>query len=64
MAIGKTKAYSSNEFKKILSKNGFEFVRQKGDHRIYKRGDDIIMINKDLNKMVARRLLKTYNLKF
>ena len=64
MAIGKTKEFSSKEFKRILMDNGFEFVRCNGDHYIYKRNNETAVVNKKLNKMVARRLLKTHNLKF
>ena len=64
MAIGKTKEFSSKEFKRILMDNGFEFVRHNGDHAIYKRGGETAVVNKKLNKMVARRLIKTHNLSF
>ena len=64
MAIGKTKEYSTQEFKRILIDNGFEYVRCNGDHWIYKRGNEVAVVNKKLNKMVARRLIKTHNLKF
>ena len=64
ITIGKTKEFSKYEFARILLDNGFTFNRQKGSHYIYKRNNETIMINKDLNKMVARRLIKTYNLKF
>ena len=54
----------AKEMKKILLNNGFKFVRSKGSHFIYSDGRNTISINKDLNCMVARRLLKQYNLEF
>lgn len=64
MAIGKTKDYSTKEFQRLLMDNGFVFVRQKGDHMVYKRGNDIVVATKNPNKMMIRRQIKTYNLKF
>lgn len=64
MAIGKTKDYNTNEFKRLLIENGFVFVRQKGDHMIYKRGNDIVVTTKKPNKMMIRRMIKTHNLTF
>lgn len=64
MAIGKTKNYNTKEFQRLLVANGFQLVRTKGDHFIYKRGNDIITATKEPNKMMVRRMLKTYNLKF
>lgn len=63
-AIGKTKDYNTKEFVRLLMDNGFEFVRQKGDHMIFKRNDDVVVATKKPNKMMIRRVLKTYNLKF
>lgn len=54
----------AKKMKKILLKNGFKFVRSKGSHFIYSDGRNTISINKDLNCMVARRLLKQYNLEY
>lgn len=64
MAIGKTKEFSSQEFIRILLDNEFEYVSCKGDHKKFRRGNETVVVNKKLNKMVARRLLKTHNLKF
>ena len=64
MAIGKTKDYNTNEFKRLLIDNGFEFTRQKGDHMVYKRGNDVVVTTKKPNKMMIRRMIKTYNLNF
>lgn len=54
----------AKEMKKILLNNGFKLVRSKGSHFIYSDGRNTISINKDLNCMVARRLLKQYNLEY
>ena len=62
MVIGKTKSYNTREFHKILIDNGFELVRQQGSHYIFKRGDESITMNRDINLMVIRRLIKEHNL--
>ena len=54
----------AKQMKKILHHNGFRCVRTKGSHFIYSDGRNTISINKDLNCMVARRLLKQYNLEY
>lgn len=61
--LGRAKKFSNREFEQILDKNGFKFHRQKGDHKIYKRNSEIIVTNKNMNKMVIRRLLKEHHLK-
>ena len=60
--IGRAKTYTSKEFIQILLNNNFEYISCKGSHKKFKRNKDTIIINKDLNKMVAHRLIKTYNL--
>lgn len=59
----KTKQWSSREFKKMLKKNGFFFVRQNGSHAIFKNdmGNEVV-VNSKLNQMVALRLIKENNL--
>lgn len=64
MSIGKTKSYNKREFHRILLDNGFELVRTRGSHYVFKRGDEEIVTNKDINKIVIRRLIKTHNLNF
>ena len=64
MAIGKTKEYNTRELNKLLADNGFELVRTRGSHYIYKRGKEEAVTNKKPNKMMARRLIKTFDLKF
>ena len=63
-AIGKTKSYNKREFHRILLDNGFELVRTRGSHYVFKRGDEELVTNKDINKMIIRRLIKTHNLQF
>jgi predicted RNA binding protein YcfA (HicA-like mRNA interferase family) len=46
---------------KVLEKLGFVFVRQKGSHRIYVKGNIVITIpyhNKDLKKGTLRAIIK------
>lgn len=52
----------AREMKKILKANGYEYVRAKGSHFMYSNGQYTITINKDLNCMVAKRLIKQYHL--
>ena len=58
------KTYNDREFKNILKKNGYVYLRSKGDHNIYinERTGRKVTINKSLNKMVARRIIKEYAL--
>ena len=63
--LGKTKNFSSREFNKILTDNGFELIRKKGDHYIFKRGSDTVATTNGgsrMNQMVEKRIIKTYNL--
>ena len=52
----------AKEMKKILRANGYDFIRCKGSHFMYSNGKNTIAVNKDLNCMVARRLIKQYDL--
>ena len=54
MSIGKTKSYNKREFNRMLIDNGFELSRIRGSHEI--------VINKDPNYMVVRRLIKEFDL--
>lgn len=56
------KQYSARELKKIVTANGFVLVRINGDHFIYKREDETIVINKNINMCVANRLIKQHKL--
>jgi len=56
--------YNVREFKKLLSDNGFVFHRQKGYHRIYKRGNEILsMPTNHPAQTTLYDLIKQYNLK-
>lgn len=46
------------QFVKILEANGFWLRHKKGSHFIFTDGLRTVSINKDLNKMVAQRLIK------
>ena len=51
-------------FQRKLRDNGYVLDRIKGSHYIYKNCDGrIIPVNKKLNQMVARRLIREYQLK-
>ncbi len=52
--------WDSKDFAKILKNNGYTFVRQKGSHRTYqnKDGNTITVNLKQINKMVAKRIIK------
>lgn len=59
------KTWTAREFETMLRKNGFEYARCNGDHKIFKRNGRVITINvrgNGLNRMVARRLIKEYAL--
>lgn len=55
---------STREMKILLKKNGWVEESKKGDHIKYKHKDykEIITINLNINQMVARRLIKQFNL--
>lgn len=60
------KVYSTREFTKLLSSNGYRKMddRGKGSHSIYmNKFGDKVTINKSLNPMVARRLIKEHGLR-
>ena len=56
----------SNEFRKFtrqLINNGYYKVRIKGSHYIYQNEKgNIITVNKDINRMVKKRLVSQNNL--
>lgn len=61
----KYKVYNVREFRDLLKDNDYSFVRCKGDHEIWKhsRGRQIVISIIDFNPLVARRLIKEYELK-
>ena len=58
----KVKTYSKREFEQLLNDNGYEFARCRGSHFVYKKGSVTIVIPKNLNSMISRRLIKEHNL--
>ena len=55
--------YTLREFERILIDNGFEFCRQTGGHRIYKRNDfETCVIPHVLQEPIAKRLIKEHKL--
>ena len=48
----------ARKMKKILKNNGYEYQRCRGSHFMYSNGKYTIAVNKDLNCMVAKRLIK------
>lgn len=55
---------NDREFARILKENGYVIARHAGDHTIWcnKERQDSITVNKNLNPMVMRRLIKSHNL--
>lgn len=58
----RVKAYSKREFERLLKDNGYEFARCRGSHFIYKKASKTVAVPKDLNSMIARRLVKEHDL--
>ena len=50
------------EFADVLKSNGYHEARRNGSHYIFTNGKNTISANKDLNKMVRKRLIKENNL--
>lgn len=61
----RSKTWSVREWKELLYKNGYRPVRQTGSHVIYENdvGDTITVKFKDINKMIAKRMIKEHSLK-
>ena len=49
----------SKEAESILLKSGFEFIRSKGSHRIYKKSGEIIVIPYHSNKSLHPKIVKS-----
>lgn len=58
----KYRVLSDREFAKLLKKNGYAVARTSGDHTIWQKGNDNITVNRNINPMVMRRLIKEHNL--
>ena len=57
------KTYNYNEVARLMRQNGYQPIRTTGSHIIWSNGVYNITINKNINKMVLRRLVKTYDLR-
>lgn len=54
-------SFKPRQVVRALEKNGFQFVRQKGSHRLYRKGDlrvTVPMHNKDLKPGTLKSILK------
>ena len=62
--MAKEKVMNSREFKRVLLNNGYIQVSVKGDHFKWYNdcNNNTIIFTKNLNMMIARRLVKEYNL--
>ena len=60
MAVHKT--FNKKEVQKILKANGFTLIGSRGYRHKYKRGNEILTINPEPNKMIFNRLIKEFNL--
>lgn len=61
----KYRVLSDREFAKLLKQNGYAVARTSGDHTVYYNAErkDSITVNRNINPMVVRRLIKEHNLK-
>ena len=56
--------WTTREFRQMLEQNGYCLIREKGSHFLYKNAaGNAIVLNKGINRMVARRLVKKYDLR-
>lgn len=47
------------DFRKVLKDNGFQYIRNRGSHEIYKNANgNEVVIKKKLNPTIALRLIK------
>ncbi|KKP92506.1 MAG: hypothetical protein UR98_C0024G0002 [Parcubacteria group bacterium GW2011_GWA1_36_12] len=54
------KSFKPRQIIKVLERKGFSFVRQKGSHRLYKKGDLKVTVpyhNKDLKRGTLKSIL-------
>lgn len=56
------KQYTHREFVRIVENNGFQYSRNNGSHAIYVKNGRHISIPKNLECVIARRLIKENNL--
>jgi len=60
----RAQGFSARDFKKVLSRNGYVLKRNcKSSHTIWTNGEKIIIFPATkVNRMMARRLIKEYEL--
>lgn len=60
----KMKTYKSSEAIRLAERNGWVLVRTRGNHRYYKHPDNpkLLLISKDLNRIVWERCVHEFNL--
>lgn len=59
----KYKVYSRREVEKLLKRNGYHVVSQRGDHVKWTNGKSTFTVTrKNENPIVLRRMIRTYNL--
>lgn len=49
-------------FERVLKDNGYILKRSKGSHVVYTDGEHDIVMNRNINRMLAKRLIKENNL--
>ena len=63
--MAKLPRLKAQEAEKLLFKAGFEMIRSKGSHRIYKKGDRRIIVpfhaSKILHPKIVKQVLKSIN---
>ena len=58
------KVRNYKEFSRLLMDNNFKFERVHGSHEVWKRnGDTIVVPFHNVNFMIQKRLIKSFNLK-
>lgn len=60
------KSVKPRQIIKALEENGFDFVRQKGSHRLYRKGDLRVTVpyhNKDLKPGTLQSILRQAGIK-
>lgn len=65
MKLARHRIYNKKEMDRLLRRNGFLLIRKNGDHFIYKKKgvkDNVVITGGENNKMLCKRLIKTYNL--
>ena len=52
------KQYTAKELEKMLRGKGYDYIRTRGSHRIFKRDDKTVVVPIHLNAAIAHRLVK------